>query len=311
MERRTDGPVRAASSRGHPQHRLDRADDACRLHRPPRVRAGKLACNRLPARSHRGARGRALACRADLRRPHLGGPVRKLRQGGHLPGRRGRDHRRPWLVRARYRARVGICSADPVQRSRHERDGLGDQPHYALCRARAAQPRQLRARRLPPHGRAIGGGGPQIFRARRARERDPALRHLPALRLHRDDQLLRRRGSLRTRRADARASVRPRFPARRTRLQDKCRAVPHVDSGRLRRRADAGDHLLRLGPEGRGGAAVGARLRQRARARDRRLAPDRHLRGWRRSSWERSPPTARTTSSGCWPIPRSTMSVSR
>ena len=43
----------------------------------------------------------------------------------------------------------------------------------------------LRARR------ALGRGGAQVFRARRARQRHPALRHEPDLRLHRHDQLRR------------------------------------------------------------------------------------------------------------------------
>ena len=45
---------------------------------------------------------------------------------------------------------------------------------------------------------ALGRGRPQIFRARRARLRHPALRHLPALRLHRHDPVRRhRRGARR------------------------------------------------------------------------------------------------------------------
>ena len=42
-------------------------------------------------------------------------------------------------------------------------------------------------------------------------------------------------------------------------LQGLGGALPHVDAGRLRRRADAGDGLLRLRPEGRGHRAAGAR----------------------------------------------------
>ena len=39
-----------------------------------------------------------------VRRAVIGRPVRELRQGDHVPGRRGRDHRRARLVRARHRA---------------------------------------------------------------------------------------------------------------------------------------------------------------------------------------------------------------
>ena len=67
--------------------------------------------------------------------------------------------------------------------------------------------------------------------------------------------------------AVARAAVRPRVPARRPRLQDQRGAVPHVDARRLRRRADAGHRLLRLGAQGRGGAARDARLPRGARRR--------------------------------------------
>jgi NADH-quinone oxidoreductase subunit N len=52
---------------------------------------------------------------------------------------------------------------------------------------------------------------------------------------------------LRSRRAVAGAPARPSLPARRHRLQGERRSVPHVDAGRLRRRADAGYGLLRLG----------------------------------------------------------------
>ena len=126
--------------------------------------------------------------------------VRRVRQGDHLPRRRGRDHRRARLVRARFRAWRRISGADPVQRGRHGGDGLGDQPDDALRRSRAAEPRRLRPRLLPPHRRALGRGGPQIFRPRRARQRHPALRHLAALRLHRHDPVRRHRRRLRARR---------------------------------------------------------------------------------------------------------------
>ena len=71
------------------------------------------------------------------RRDHRRRSVRFVRQGDHLPRGRGRDHRRPRLVRARRRARVRICGPDHLQRGGDERDGLRDQPDFALCRARA------------------------------------------------------------------------------------------------------------------------------------------------------------------------------
>ena len=52
-----------------------------------------------------------------------------------------------------------------------------------------------------------------------------------------------------------RADLRHGVPARRHRLQDFRRAVPHVDARRLRRRPDPGHRLLRLGAEGRGDGA--------------------------------------------------------
>ena len=89
-------------------------------------------------------------------------------------------------------------------------------------------------------------------------------------------------------------------------------AVPHVDAGRLRRRADAGHRLLRIGAEGRRRAACDARLRRGARPGDRRLAADRHLRCARFDLPRRSRGlSARPISSGCSLIRRSTMSASR
>ena len=191
MERRTDGPLRSTSSRAYPVDRRDDPDDGRGLHRSARLGADQLARSRAVACRDRGADRRAVARRPGVRRLRHRGSVRQLRQGDHVPGGGGCDHRRARLVRARHRACVRICGADRVRRGRHGGDGFCDQPDRALRRPRAAEPRRLRARLLSPHRRAFGRGGPQIFRARRARERHPALRHFAALRLHRDHELHR------------------------------------------------------------------------------------------------------------------------
>ena len=76
---------------------------------------------------------------------------------------------------------------------------------------------------------------------------------------------------------DERRHLRPRLRRRRHRLQDLGRAVPHVDAGRLRGLADAGDGLLRRGAEdGRHGDG-GARLRRRLSRHPRSVAADHRL----------------------------------
>ena len=102
----------------------------------------------------------------------------------------------------------------------------------------------------------------------------------PALRLHRHDQFDGIAAALRARRhAVDRPAVRPGVRARRPRLQDQRGAVPHVDARRLRRRADAGHRLLRLGAQGRrGAAAASASALEALGPGDRRLAADRDLR---------------------------------
>ena len=73
-----------------------------------------------------------------------------------------------------------------------------------LSRAGAAVPAALRHRRLPPRRRALGRGGAEVLRARRARLGPAALRRVADLRLRRHHQFRPPR-----RRADRRAS-RPR-----------------------------------------------------------------------------------------------------
>ena len=107
-ERRTDGPLRRPSARADPVDRRDGPDDGRGFHRPSRVERGQLACGPVAARSDRRAGRRPVARRTAVRRPRQRRPVRKLRQGDHLPGRGNRDHRRARLVRARHRT----CAAN-------------------------------------------------------------------------------------------------------------------------------------------------------------------------------------------------------
>ena len=199
-----------------------------------------------------------------------------------------------------------------VRGGRHERDGLGDDLMTLYVGLELQQPRDLRPRLLPAHRRPLGRGRPQIFRPRRAGLRHPALRHLPALRLHRHDQLRRHRRRARPRRPVDRRAVRHRLRARRPGLQDQRGAVPHVDARRLRRRADAGHGVLRHARPRSPPIALVARVCDRGfRPGDRGLAADRDL---RRARLDR-PRRARrhrpdATSSGCSPIRRSTMSAS-
>ena len=89
----------------------------------------------------------------------------------------------------------------------------------------------------------IDRGRPEVFRARRAVVGDAALRLLADLRLHRQRVVRRHRQGVGAGRH--RADFRPRVPVRRLLLQGVGGAVPHVDAGRLRGRADAGHGVLR------------------------------------------------------------------
>src|SRR3546814_3706908 len=84
-----------------------------------------------------------------------------------------------------------------------------------------------------------------------ALQRHPPLRHLLALRLHRVDPVPRGLAGGRPRRPLDRGAVWYRLRPCRHRLQGQRRALPHVDSGRLRRRADARRRLFRQRPQGR------------------------------------------------------------
>ena len=141
------------------------------------------------------------------------------------------------------------------------------------------QPRGLCARLLPPHRRAFGRGGPQIFRARRARQRHPALRHFAALRLHRHDQLHRHRR--RVRRAARRRSAccsawcscSPASPSRSARCRSTC---GRRTSTKARRRRSPPSSPRR--PRSPACCSRRASCVDGARPGDRRLAPDRDLR---------------------------------
>ena len=85
----------------------------------------------------------------------------------------------------------------------------------------------------------------------------------------------------RPRRSLDRRAVRHRLRPGRNRLQGLGGAVPHVDSGRLRGRADAGHRLLRLGAQGRGDGPAHPGRGRGDGAGHVRMAPDRHLHGAR------------------------------
>ena len=103
----------------------------------------------------------------------------------------------------------------------------------------------------------VDRGGAEVLRPGRAQLRHAALRRIAGLRLRRNHRFRPPGRGLRGRRADVAG------PDRRHRLrlggpglQDLGRAVPHVDAGRLRGRADAGHRLLRRGAQGRGDRPV-------------------------------------------------------
>ena len=207
---------------------------------------GQLARSRAAACRNRRARRCAVARRTRLRRAGHRRPVRKFRQSDDLPCFRDRDHRRPRLVRTRDGARseyaVLIVFSAVGMSVMVSATSLSRSMLVSSCK-----PRELRARLLPTDGRALRRGRAQIFRSRRACERHPPVRDLAALRIYGDHQLHRSCCRVRPRCADARIALRPRLHARRTGVQGQRRAVPHVDPGRLRRRADAGDRFLRDG----------------------------------------------------------------
>ena len=115
--------------------------------------------------------------------------------------------------------------------------------------------------------------GVQVFPARRVLERVLPLRHRVHLRPHRQHAARSRRqphrGAGDDADADAAAGARP--AARRLRVQGVGRAVPHVDAGRIRRRATGGHRLHVHRRQGRCVRRVRARVPLRIRAAARRL----------------------------------------
>ena len=91
--------------------------------------------------------------------------------------------------RARGHRALRVPRADPVRHGRHDDDDLGQRPHLALYRSRAAEPGALRRRRVPPRFGALDRGGAQVLRPRRAVLGHAALRRFAGLRLCRHDQL--------------------------------------------------------------------------------------------------------------------------
>ena len=71
--------------------------------------------------------------------------------------------------------------------ARHDGHGLGQRPHVALCRPRAAVAGALRRRRDQPRQRQGDRSRPQVLRPRRAVVGHAALRRVAGLRLHRPD----------------------------------------------------------------------------------------------------------------------------
>ena len=171
--------------------------------------------------------------------------------------------RHPALARLQRAGRHGalrIPRAHAVRHARRDGHDLGQRPALALSRARAAVAAALCARRLQPRQRPLGRGRAEVLRARRARLRPAALWQLAGLRLRRHHQFRPPgRGLLRAERRLGRRHRRRGLRHHRPGLQGLGGALPHVDAGRLRRRADPGDRLLRLRAQGRGHRAAGPR----------------------------------------------------
>ena len=240
-------------------------------------------------------------------------PRARRRDGAHDRRRRllgvrrhGRDRQRvahaAAVVRlpraARDRVAAGVRRAAAVLGRRHAHDGGRQRPHRRVRGARGPLDPALRPRRVRPAPRPVARGGHQVLRAGRLLVGD-----LP----------LRRRAGLRGDRHARRSRESSRFLATHvladegtllagvalllvgSGLQDRRRAVPHVDARRLRGRAEPGDRVHGVGDQGgrlrraapravHGPGPVPDRLAQpvvrarrahAARGQHRRAAPDR------------------------------------
>ena len=158
---------------------------------------------------------------------------------------------------------VRVPDPHPALDDRHADDDLGQRPDRALSRPRAAEPRAY----------VIAAFHRDNVRSTEAGLKYFVLGALSSGMLLYGASLVYgftgtvslpgHRGGAAGRRRPIGLDLRHRLRRGRPRLQDLGRAVPHVDAGRLRGRADAGDGLLRLGAQdGRHGDG-GARLHRR------------------------------------------------
>ena len=233
----------------------------------PRIGPDQLARGRAAARRDGRAGRRAVARRTRLRRARHRRPLRELRQGDHLPRRRGRDHRRPRLVRTRHRTcaeyavlilfsavGMGVMVSATSLITLYVGLELQSLAAYVLASYRRTDERSAEAglkyfvlgalaSGILLYGISLlyGFTGTTSFTGIAAAfgRGAPSLGLLFGLV----------------------------FVLAGLAFKIERGAVPHVDAGRLRRRADAGHRLLRLGAQGRGGAAGDARLRSRRLAR--------------------------------------------
>ena len=244
-------------------HRADGGPAALALRAPV---AGAAAHARDARRDVR-ARGRDLGRQRqrDLRRagdgrPHAVPRLPVLRGGRGLRAARVAGDRP-----ARGRAR-GVPRAAADGRAGHVRARGRDEPRDGVHRLRAALDPALRAVRDRDAARALARVGPEVPDHRVGRLGDAALR--PRVRVRRDgrDELRRgRRGRPGGERRRA-AADRHRAGRGRARVQGLGGAVPPVDPGRLRGRADA-DHRVHGGRDQGGGVRRDHPLLRRRRGR--------------------------------------------
>ena len=267
-----------------PEHAADRLVRALAGARAARGRRGQPALRgvrpaRRPAHRHLGRlrarlRGSARRRRAALR-PQRRRARRDRRRDPARPARRADDddHRRLRPARGRHLVR-GADERRPHRRvlrpARLGRRGDGLPQHRelaadALPRARVVLDQPLHPLRDRPRAGRLARGRAQVPDRRRLRLGDAALRLGARLRRDRAARVPRDRPGRPAAGPEPRRAARARARAddRRARLQGLGGAVPHVDAGRLRGRADAGDGVHVGRDEG------GRARRDAARAHDR------------------------------------------